>query len=532
MKKLILLLFLLVPLMIKAEEQDSIDKLINTQALKFKYILETAKQYHTDSLDFLAITDEVLKKMLQEFDVQSYYYTKKEVELFKENNTGKTFSPGIDIQKIQDTVTIINIVENSSAASAGLMLGDKIIDINGKDYKEESLNYIKTELSGDSATKLSLKIFRKYDNSEFDVEVERLDVETPSVTAAFLLGESKTGYIKINRFSELADDEFISKSENLLQKGLKRLIIDLRGNSGGSLDASSAIIDQFLPEGKLLAYTESKNESFRIKKMSTKQSILSDIPVVLLVDENSASGAELIAAAIQDYDRGIVVGERTFGKGSIQKIWYMNDGSAFKLTVGEYHSPVGRNLQKPLEKEVELDESAQLQMDEAARKKILEGIKKSGGAKIETYESFGGRSLLGGGGVWPDQFALDDTLTTLTKVLLIKGVFNEFAIRYLAENRKELLDKFGDDFMLYVNEFNMTDEILQNFANLAVKEFNVWNKEMFEVDKTMILYHIKASIAHFLWGNDGYTATMLPGDKVFRKGINSLPEAEKLFPSN
>jgi carboxyl-terminal processing protease len=531
---IVLILFVLInsPKLFAETEQDSVDQLINTQALKFKYILETAKKYHADSLDFLKITDEVLKEMLQKMDKQSVYFTKKEVELLKENNTGKTFSPGIDIQKINDTITVVNIVDGSSADLQGIQLGDKIIEMNGDNYKDKSINYIKSELNGDSASTIDLKIFRKIGGEdEIDISVQRLDVEIPSITSAFLISQSGTGYIKINRFSELADDEFKKESETMLKSGMKKLIIDLRGNSGGSLEASSKIIDYFLPEGKMIAYTDSKNENFKIEKISTQEDFLKQMPVVILVDENTASGSELIAAVIQDYDRGLVVGQRTYGKGSIQKVWYMNDGSAFKLTVGEYHSPVGRNLQKPIEKDVTMDESADLSIDKNVQQKIIDDIKKIGSTKIDTYESFGGRTILGGGGVWPDKFSKKDTLTTLTKVLIVKGIFNEYAIRYLSSSKDDLQNLYGDDFLKYVNEFQLTDEMLQDFANLAVNEFNVWNKEMFAVDKVKILYYIKASIAHFLWGNNGYTASMLPNDKVFKEGIKYFDEAEKLLNS-
>lgn len=530
-----ILIFLLVSIAYSddGDAKDSLNNLINTQALKFKYILETARDYHVDSLAFLEITDEVLKELLQKFDKQSAYFTAKEVELLKENNTGKTFSIGIDIQSIRDTITIINIAENSPAQKKGLMLGDKILAINGSDYKDKTINYIKSELNGDSASKINLKIYRKFGNlNEFSVDMQRLDVETPSVTANLMYDNLKLGYIKINRFSELADNEFEAAAKDLLAKKMKYLIVDLRGNPGGSFDAASNIADFFLPAGKKISYTESKSDAFKIEKISTDADYLKDIPLVILIDENSASGSELIAAAIQDYDRGIILGERSYGKGSIQKVWYLVDGSAFKLTVGEYFSPVGRELQKPLEKELKLDETADLSLDSAAKSKIIQEMQKFGTMKLPTYQSQSGRTILGGGGVWPDEFAKADTMTTLTKVLIIKGVFNEFAIRYKAEHSNEIQQKYGDDFMKFTNEFEITDEILQKFANLSIKEFNIWNKEMFEADKLTILFHIKASIAHFFWGNNGYTSTMLLNDKIFKSAIQNLPKAENIIKKN
>lgn len=532
MRKNVLLLLLILSIDMYSEDNsaDSLNNIINNQTLKFKYLLETAKEYHVDSLDFLTITDEILKEMLQKFDSQSAYFTKKEVELLKENNTGKTFSIGVDLQYIKDTITIINIAENSPASRQGLMIGDKILAINGNDYKDKSINYIKTELSGDSATIVNLEIYRiGGELNKFSSELERSSVETPSITASFLIANSSIAYIKINRFSELADEEFKSAATDLLNNGMSKLIIDLRGNPGGSLDASSKITDYFFEKGKKLAYTESKSQSFLIEKISTDEDFLKSIPLIVLLDENSASGSELFAAAIQDYDRGIIVGERSFGKGSIQKVWYLTDGSAFKLTVGEYHSPIGRELQKPIQEEMKLDEVADITMDSETQKRVLKEMQKIGSAKLETYQSIGGRTILGGGGVWPDVYTKSDTMTALTKVLMIKGVFNEFAIRFKANNLNEINSKYGEDFMKFVNEFQISDQILQDFANLSIKEFNVWNKEMFAIDKLKVLFQIKASIAHVFWGNNGYTATMLLNDNVFKESLKNLPEAEKII---
>ena len=525
MSRLLLCFLLLysIPSSLLYSDDAEIDKIIEFQAQKFKYILETAYKYHPDTLDVVKISDEAFSALLQAMDKESFYYNKTLHKRVQESNKGITYGIGVDIVNIRDTIYIIQITPNSPAQESGIEVGDIITNIDGT--KSFGLSKSDTDelLYGDSATYVEISVRNIYDSKIKKLKIQRRDIPQPGVTASYIFPNTNVGVIVISKFSENVAEEFKKSAEELLLKGMQRLLIDVRGNPGGYMTKVDEILDFMIGGSKILTRAVSGSPEYEAEIYSKEGDFLENMPVVVLVDENSASGSELLAGVVQDYDRGIVVGKRSYGKGTVQRIWSMNDTTGFKLTVGKYVTPSGRDIQKyksdeDFDLDLGLNSSANV---EEIKKKISE---MGGLGKVDIYKSESGRPLIGGGGVYPDQIVQKDTLTQLTQLLIRRGLYFKWAINFKQKEGKSLLKKYGKDYNKFNLEFLITDEMLREFANFAL-ENNVWNLDMFNQDKTYFITYQKASIANVLWGYIAFSEVLSVVDNQLVAAVLETPKA-------
>lgn len=503
------------------------DKIIEFQAQKFKYILETAYQNHPDTLDLIRISDSAFSALLQAMDKESYYYNKASLKQLQESNKGITYGIGLESVVINDTLYVIQVFPDTPAEMEGIEIGDIITKIDDKSTFGLDKNEIDKLIQGDSATTVLLTVKNVYSGNEKKLILKRTDISKPGLTTAFLFPNTNVGIFILNRFTDKCYNEFRSKAEELSAKGMKRIIIDLRGNPGGYMTRVDEILDLFISGSRLLSKSVSNNPEFITEIYSKDGDNLENIPIVVIIDENSASGSELLAGVIQDYDRGIVVGKRSYGKSTVQNIWTMNDTTGFKLTVGKYKTPSGRDIQKyPSNKKIDIDTGldSDLNKDEI-RKKINElgGIR-----EIDIYKSSSGRPIIGGGGVLPDKIVDKDTLTQLTKLLIQRGLYFKWAVNFKKKERKNLIEIFGKNYSKFNMEFLITDEMLREFATFAL-ENKVWNIDMFNIDKSYFITYMKASIANVLWGYNAFLEVMCIVDNQLIAAIKEIPVAEKMI---
>jgi len=470
--------------------------------------------------------------LLNSLDIQSIYYPKLDFQKLQDQNRGEGEGIGIDIVPLSDTLTIIKVNEGSPADSAGLLPGDKILFISGKSVIGFGKSSGDSLIRGPQNTKVNLIVKRQYGSSLLnEFNVNRSEYNLPSVTAHFMLDNSKTGYMLISRFSIKTDKEMTAALNDLSKQGMKDLVIDLRGNLGGVVESTINALNNFFDKNVELLKIRGKNKSIDTTIYSSTPGKYQDLKLLILVDKNSASASEIFAGVMQDYDRGIVVGEDTYAKGTVQKIWKMNDGTGFRITVAEYETPSGRKIQKPADSSsfVTLDPALELNSTKEEREKIMQALKLTGGrTRLQTALTKNGRFLIAKGGVTPDIYAVNDTINILSRVLTQRGIFLEFIYNFLYNQKDKIVQTYKNDFKKFNREFNIEDYFLDEFKKFAYGK-NVWNDNFYAQDKEYFRLYLKAIIAYTLWDENGYRNVMFKRDKVLASALASLEKYNSIL---
>ena len=493
--------------------EDKID--FNTA--KFKYILETAEKHSADSFDVEKVSDEAFQTLLKSIEPDSRYIGSKLFKKITEQDKGEKYSIGISLFNVNDTLVIIK------SRNRDLYVGDKVIFIDGNKFTGKNTAQAQKALSGELGESVDLIIKRTKGNELVEIKTKREKYPVKSIKASYMLSNSKVGYIKLDRFSVKTSDEIRKELEILSENDLTHLILDLRNNTGGRLNQVVETASLFLPDSSLITYTEGRNEEYKKKFYSKGAPLYPELPLIIMTDSTSRSGSEMLAAAMQEYDRALLVGSQTYGKGSAQKAFYLKDSTAFRLTVAYYHTPLGRKIDK---------ENFNKKGQEIAGlgknySKLRKQIKKLGNrGKMNYVFTPSGRILFETPGLLPDVKAYGDTLTKLTRVMLSNGTFMEYALNYY-KNHKNMKEKYNN-FKQYTSKFKLKDKMLRDFAKVSLNR-NIWNKEMFEQDKRVIMNYIKASVAYLYWGEEAYHYQVLNLDKLLIKAIRALPEARELL---
>ena len=409
------------------------------------------------------LVEKAMPQILSELDPHSVYISVKDVQQANDDLRGSFFGVGIEFTILKDTIHVQNVISNGPSERAGLLAGDKIVEVDGKPFvgKEVTNDETMRRLKGEKDTKVELGILRYKEKNIRHFTVTRGEIPMKSVTATYML-DSKTGYIKIKNFGEKTYPELLIALAKLSQDGFQNLVIDLRGNAGGYLASAVQMANEFLPRNRLIVYTEGRR-SQRQDYHSDGRGSYQQIPLVVLIDQGSASASEIFAGAIQDNDRGTVIGRRSFGKGLVQQPISMHDGSMIRLTIARYYSPSGRCIQKPYtaggDKSYDEDILERYQHGEFFSQ---DSIKHDG----PEYHTSNGRVVYGGGGITPDIFVAEDTLdmTSYYKEASMSGLILQFAYEYTDENRPTL-SKFKDlrELEAYLKRINSV-EVFVNYA--------------------------------------------------------------------
>lgn len=485
---------------------------------KIKAVLSYVEANYVDTVDTEKLTDITLEDMLQHLDPHSDYFTAEETKAMSEPLQGNFEGIGIEYNFVQDTLVVMAVIPNGPSEKAGLKTGDRIVRANdtlmvGKDANEK---FIKKRLRGPKDTKVKLNVRRPGRKELFDVTVTRGSVPIYSVQGSYMLN-SNVGYIKLDRFAETSYAEFMSATKSLLGEGMRKMVLDLRGNGGGYLDAATAIADEFLAEGKLIVYTKGRVDGEE-RILATKTGLLEKTQLVILVDENSASASEILAGAIQDNDRGIIIGRRTFGKGLVQEEKRLTDGSAFRLTIARYYTPTGRSIQKPYDKGLEAYAADELNRYNHGEFVNADSIKFPDSLKFKTP---GGKTVYGGGGIMPDVFIPLDTSggSALLNNLFYKDVFTIWSLGYAekhaAQLKKEGLKNFRQDFII-------TDALVNELLFIGTNNSVARNEAQLKRSDALIRKYMKAALARNAWGDAGYLQSWNDGDRFIDAAIAEL----------
>lgn len=503
---------------------DSVYEQLN----KFKDVLLLTEKYYVDDVDTQKLTEGAIEGLLKNLDPHSVYIPPKQLSKVNEEFKGKFEGIGIEFQLLNDTITVLQPIGGGPSAQVGIMSNDKIVKIDGKNAVKYNNEQVMKSLKGPKGTKVSVSIFRSGIKELLEFEIIRDVIPLYSVDVSFMTRKD-IGYISVSRFSETTADEMRTALLKLKNLGMEQLILDLRFNPGGFLDQAVKMVDEFLDGGKenrkKVVYTKGRRAEFDEEYFASSNSEFEKIPIVVLLSNNSASASEIVAGAIQDWDRGLIVGETSFGKGLVQRQFDLNDRSAFRLTISRYYTPSGRLIQRSYSDGVEKYQREAFERDEKEGENIAHTAEKDSINPI--FYTTAGRKIYGGGGITPDFIVKPLTMTSYTTNLFRKNIFYEYVAQYLSGNGQNFKDKYKsfEDFNL---NYKIEDEFVNNFVEFGIKKGTELKKEEFEKDKEFICMRLKAFIARNFWGNEGWYPIVLSEDNQLQKAIDVLPEAAKI----
>ncbi|SOE21927.1 C-terminal processing peptidase-3. Serine peptidase. MEROPS family S41A [Spirosomataceae bacterium TFI 002] len=465
---------------------------------KFKEILTYIERSYVDEVDTDSLADYGITKMLEKLDPHTAYLPPREAELAMSELQNGFDGIGVEFNIFNDTVYVVTPLSGGPSESVGIQSGDAIISANGTSLTGAKLNnqVVFSTLRGERGSEVKMKIKRKGFPKILEFTVKRDKIPTYSLDAAYLMSDKKTGYIKISRFSNTTYDEFYTNLEKLKKQGMKQMILDLRGNPGGYLNRATEIADEFIGGNGVLVYTDGKDDRNDQRLNAQTKGIFEKEPVVVLVDEGSASASEIVSGALQDYDRALVVGRRTFGKGLVQAPIQLSDGSELRLTISRYYIPSGRSIQKPYELGGIDDYMSELsERGTHGEYFVADSIKNNPKMRFKTL---GGRTVYGGGGITPDIFVPRDTsyYSVYLMELFGQNVIREYALTYAKSHEDELRKKSFDS---YIKNFTVSDKMIAEIVSNGQKLKIQPKQKDLAKSKPFIQNQVKALIARHVW---------------------------------
>lgn len=471
------------------------------QFQKMNQVMYLIANGYVDTVDMPKLVEGAIGQMLGSLDPHSVYIGKEEMKTEEQEIEGNFEGIGIEFNVLRDTIVVVNTVPGGPSEQVGLMSGDRIVYVNGELKTKVKLNDVPKFLRGPKGTKAELRVVRPGVADTLEFSIVRDKIPMYSLDAAYKV-DNNVGYVKLNRFMATTDDELRKALGGM--KGITSLILDLRGNGGGLLDQAIRVAGNFLKPNSLVVYTEGHSMPRQEAHTSFAEPLFGKGKLVVLVDESSASASEIVAGAIQDWDRGTIVGRRTFGKGLVQQQVPLGDGSAIRLTVAHYYTPSGRSIQRPYKQ----GDAMGYYRDFADRYTSgeLTGSKAVASDSSQVFKTLvKGRDVFGGGGITPDTFVPIDTTgySDYWGGLVRRGVLLEFAVTELDRHRAEYKEKYKD-FDAYARDFTLTPEMTTRLVELGKSRGVEYHEKGMERSRKLIEAQVKALIAQRLWDTTAY----------------------------
>jgi len=486
---------------------------VRDQLTRFQQVFGLVSRYYVEPPDNEKLITGAINGMLGELDPHTVYIPEKNLQKVTEQFEGSFEGIGIQFIIHEKVLTVVSPIAGGPSEAVGILPGDQIIEIEGKSTYGITESEVQDKLRGPKGSKVTVTIRRPGETEEFQVTITRDEIPIYSVMASFMMNDGKTGYIYLGRFSKTTSEEVEEAITKLESQGMEQLIFDLRGNSGGYLQQAFKVVDKFIPGGYKIVYTKGRTSRMNDELFSTQNGTHELFPLVIMIDHGSASASEIVAGAVQDLDRGLVVGQTSFGKGLVQNQIPLDDGGAVRLTVARYYTPSGRLIQRPYEdglmdyyKEAYQERDSTFKPDSTKK-----------------YLTLAGRTVYGGGGITPDTILTDGNITRFTYNLRRKRVFFEFGSQYAADHRDEL-----GDFDSYMNNFEISDEMLDEFRNILSKHEIKIDEKAFKKDIKYIKLLMKAELARHVWDSEHFYRIRLTGDEEVKQAIELIPRAGEI----
>jgi carboxyl-terminal processing protease len=511
---------------------------------KINYILKVVDNVYVDEPDIDKVMEGAIEGMLKALDPHSSYIPADKQKEVEEDFVGHFGGIGIEFEIKDKYLTVVSAIPDTPSDRIGLMPGDKIIRIDKKTAFDITTEEVFKRLKGPVGTKVNITIARSGLEEPMDYEIIRAAIPIYSVIAECMLDDKITGYISINRFANKTSAELENALNMLEAKGMKRLILDLRGNPGGLLDQAVEVVDKFIDKGKLIVYTKGRYKDFDDSFYSTSAATHKKVPMIVLIDAGSASASEIVSGALQDHDRAFILGARSFGKGLVQRPFELGDGSVARITISRYYTPTGRLIQRPYDEGSEsyfLDRFTDPELISEEQVAKEDSIKKA-----ETYFTLNKkRKVFGGGGITPDSLITYDLLSPLMTDLFRQRAFQDYAISFF-NNTKESEISWKNDFEKFYNSFKLSEKMMNDFkAVLKEKKINILaelppKSEMakkeyyhtsgqFEKDMEKISTEIKYAVSRqYFKERSQYPRIKAMSDKFVLTALTLFDQAKKL----
>lgn len=505
--------------------------IVNTSSNKLNALLRIVNDQYVDTVNMEALVEEAMPQILGELDPHSSYIPAKDLEAVNADLRGSFSGIGIQFTIQEDTIHINSVIPGGPSEKVGLMAGDRIIEVDDSAFvgKIVTNDEAMKRLKGPKGSEVKIGIYRPGEKETLYFTIIRGDIPVKSIDAAYMIND-QFGYIQINKFGETTYPEMLIALAKLHQEQCQGVIIDLRGNTGGYMGAAIQMVNEFLPKGKLIVYTEGRNaprENYASNGTGSSQ----ELPIIVLMDEGSASASEIFAGAIQDNDRGLIVGRRSFGKGLVQQPIEFSDGSAIRLTIARYYTPSGRCIQKPYNK----GNDSNYEMDIITRYEHGEFFSQDSIKQDEShiYYTSIGRPVYGGGGIMPDIFVPQDTtgVTSYFTMAVNRGLTRQFCFQYTDRNRQKL-QKFdnSETLLQYLKRQNILEQFARFAESKGLKRRNILmykSKDLFEKNLYGNIIYNMLDMENYLMYLNQSDPTVLKAIEIMENG-KTFPEAPAL----
>lgn len=488
------------------------------KARPIQEVLDLIQRRYVDSVNVRSLSDTAIQALLTQLDPHSVFIPAEQLQEVNEDLEGHLFGIGIEYLVLQDTLTVLQVVPDGPSAKAGLRAGDQVVRVNDSTVagKKITSSQARKLLQGELGTQVKISVLRASKPLEFSIK--RGIIPLTSVDAAYSINDT-TGYIRLNKFSKQTYREFMIELDKQVKAGIKALVLDLRGNGGGVLDEATSIADEFLEGDKLITYTQGRQYA-RKEYRCQRPGLFEKGKLIVLCDEGTASASEVLIGALQDWDRATVIGRRSFGKGLVQEQFDLSDGSAIRLTIARYYTPLGRSIQRaylPGQRSAYYDDITQRFEDGEAYGQQAVVIDSS---RVFTTRS--GKKLYGGGGILPDKMIPADTTgyTSATAKMTASTFLYGFSSRYFAQEQETLRQQFSapDSF---VKRFTLREADWQRIQELARLD-SITTQRLSAAEQQLLGRRIKATIARQIWGDSGYFRVLNAEDSVMQEVMTLL----------
>jgi len=493
---------------------------------KFREILNYIDRNYVDEVETDNLVETAITSMLEKLDPHTVYLPAKDHEYSKSELEGNFDGIGIEFNIFRDTIYVVAPLSGGPSEEVGLLSGDKIVKVDGENVAGIGINTrgVFDKLRGPKGSEVNVTIKRRNISDFLDFKITRDKIPQFSLDASYMVDE-EIGYIKINRFSATTYTEFKSALDTLVADGMTKLILDLTGNPGGYMDRAIKMADELLASDPMIVFTKGKELRYNQEHRASRKGIFESGGLIVLIDEGSASASEIVSGAIQDNDRGLVVGRRSFGKGLVQLPLELSDGSELRLTISRYYTPSGRSIQKSYENGQEDYYKDDFHKRYSKGEMFsADSIKLNDSLKFQTAK---GRTVYGGGGIVPDYFVPLDTAENSIYLnrLFTTGTIREYALHF-NENNKEKLETKGFDW--FKKSFEVTDKMLNDMVALGEKNNLKLNQKQFDHSKELMKTYVKAQIARGIWKSNGFYPIYNETNEIFQHALKLFDEAEQL----
>lgn len=494
------------------------------QSRKFTDILNIIKRNYVDTVNANNLTEQAIRGLLSTLDPHSVYLPPRAQRLENERFVGYA-GIGIQFRLLNDSITVLSPTIGGPSDRLGIRCNDKIVKINNEPAVGIPTEEVPRKLRGHAGTKVSVLIKREGVKDLIPVTITRETVPNHSVDAGYIIPGTDVGYVYVNKFGANTAEDVRQSALALKAKGMKKMVLDLRWNGGGLLAQAYALADEFISAGKLIVFTKARSEELSERYVSTRGGVLENIPLVILINHASASASEIVAGAIQDLDRGLVVGETSFGKGLVQMPFLLPDSSALRLTIAHYYTPSGRCIQRPYD-----DKKKYFALE--GREDLSEGENLTHrGEKDSTrpkYKTSSGRLVFGGGGIVPDYVVKPDTLSKLRIAINRSPVLPELIESYILQKGNFIKETYNNDIAAFLQNYQVDADMMEHFTALLTKNNIPWTKEDLQTEEVAVKRQIKAFITTYIWSTSVEFVAAYANNKELDRAVELFPEAMKV----